>query len=124
MSEIYTLTKQISRSNYQSEDEFISKIKMIARDHYENFHYERQDFKELFRKHDLLDIVMFDIANFWEESVELGFDFADYEAPEDLINAVIQTINALKENGEFKKSNIVVKLNTYLLSFVSFDFSA
>jgi hypothetical protein len=124
MSEIYTLTKQISRSNYQLEDEFISKIKMVIRDHYENYPFQHEEFRERFKQNELLDIIMYDIVNFWEDSVELGFDFADYEAPEDLINAVIQTINALKENVEFKKSNIVVKLNTYLLSFVSFDFSA
>jgi hypothetical protein len=124
MSEIYTLTKQISRSNYQSEEEFISKIKMVVQDHYENFHFERQDFKELFRKHDLLDIVMFDIANFWEESVELGFDFSDYKTPEGLIEAVIQTVNTVKLNEEVKESNIVIQLNTYFLSAVSFQFSA
>jgi len=54
----------------------------------------------------------------------LVFDFVDYEAPEDLIDAVIQTINALKENDEVNEPNIVVKLNSYLVSFVSFDFSA
>ena len=124
MSEIYTLTKQISRSNYQSEEEFISKIKMVVRDHFENYPFQHEEFRERFKQNELLDIIMFDIVNFWEDSVDLGFDFSDYEAPEDLINVVLQTINVLKENEEFKKSNIVVKLNSYLLSFVSIDFSA
>ncbi len=124
MSEIYTLTKQISRSNYQSEEEFISKIKMVVRDHFENYPFQHEEFRERFKQNELLDIIMFDIVNFWEDSVDLVFDFVDYEAPEDLIDAVIQTINALKENDEVNEPNIVVKLNSYLVSFVSFDFSA
>jgi hypothetical protein len=65
---------------------------------------------------------MFDIANFWESSIELNFDIVDYKTPQELITSVEQTVKKMEENSRGKGLNIVVKLNTYLLPFVSFSF--
>jgi hypothetical protein len=122
MSEIYTLTKQISRSNYRTDKEFYAKIKMVVEDHFENYSFQHQELKEVFRQNELLDIIMFDIANFWESSIELNFDIVDYKTPQELITSVEQTVKKMEENSRGKGLNIVVKLNTYLLPFVSFSF--
>jgi hypothetical protein len=78
-SEIFTYTKQISRSNYFSEEEFMNRIETIIKDHYENFISEYFTIKDTFFRFEKTEIITGDIVKFYENNVELSFDLIDFD---------------------------------------------
>jgi hypothetical protein len=120
-SEIFTYTKQISRSNYFSEEEFMNRIETIVKDHYENFISEYFTIKDTFFRFEKSEIITGDIVKFYENNVELSFDLIDFETSEKLMEHIISSKKII-ENQFPLNENIVIKLNTYLLSDVRITF--
>jgi hypothetical protein len=122
MSSIFTYTIQISKDNYESEQLFNDKIDFVIREYFDNYYLKHFKLKELFIKYDLLDIPVGDIVNFWDDNIVLNFDIVDYETPDKLIEFVKKSIEIVNLNEEILNQNIVIKLNTYLLSDVRITF--
>jgi len=120
-SEIFTYTKQISRSNYFSDEEFMKRIETIVKDHYENFISEYFPIKDTFFRFEKTEIITGDIVKFYENNVELSFDLIDFDTSEKLMEHIISSKKII-ENKFSLNENIVIKLNTYLLSDVRITF--
>jgi hypothetical protein len=116
MNDTFILTKQISRSNYFSEEDFVQRIADIVNDNFENYHFQHFGYKDIFIKSELTEIILFDIENFWQEKIELNFDFADFQAPDTLIEMILSSIEIVKKNPKYNNENIVIKLHTYLIT--------
>jgi hypothetical protein len=116
MNDTFILTKQISKSNYFSEEDFVQRIADIVNDNFENYHFQHFGYKDIFIKSEITEIILFDIENFWQEKIELNFDFADFQAPDSLIEMILSSIEIVKKNPKFNNENIVIKLHTYLIT--------
>jgi hypothetical protein len=115
MNFIFTLVKQISRSNYFSEESFLNRIKDVLNDHYENYPFQHFWYKKLFIEKELLEIELFDKPNIWENHAELNFDIFDYKTADELMKLIETTLLIIKNDPEYKDMNILIKLNTYIL---------
>jgi hypothetical protein len=120
-SQIFTYTKQISRSNYFSEEEFMNRVETIVKDHFDNFVYEYFTIKDTFFRFDRTEIITGDIVKFYENNVELSFDLIDFDTSEKLMEHIISSKKII-ENQFSLNENIVIKLNTILLSDVRISF--
>jgi hypothetical protein len=116
MNDTFILTKQISKSNYFSEEDFVQRIADIVNDNFENYHFQHFGYKDIFIKSELTEIILFDIENFWQEKIELNFDFADFQEPDSLIEMILSSIEIVKKNPKYNNENIVIKLHTYLIT--------
>jgi hypothetical protein len=116
MNDTFILTKQISQTNYFSNEEFIQRVKDIVNDNFENYHLQHFEFKDIFIQSERSEIILFDISNFWEKRIELNFDFADFEEPESLIKLILSSIEITRKAPVFNNENIVVRLHTYLIT--------
>ena len=116
MNDTFILTKQISRGNYFSEEDFVQRIADIVNDNFENYHFQHFGYKDIFIKSELTEIILFDIENFWQEKIELNFDFADFQDPDSLIEVILSSIEIVKKDPKYNNENIVIKLHTYLIT--------
>jgi hypothetical protein len=116
MNDTFILTKQISRSNYFSDKDFKQRIIDIVKDNFENYHLQHFRFKEIFIQSEETEIILFDRCNFWENKIELNFDFADFQDPEKLIKLILSSIEITNKSPEYNNENIVVRLHTYLIT--------
>ena len=110
-SQVFTFVKQLSMSNYSNKKEFYHRLESVIQDHFENhptFHFE---LKEIFIEHQTDEIVILDIPKLWEKTIELNFEFHDFQTPQEMIDEVKFTIHNLEG---LEGQNIVVRLNTYL----------
>jgi hypothetical protein len=116
MNDTFILTKQISRSNYFSEEDFVQRIADIVNDNFENYHFQHFGYKDIFIQSELTEIILFDIENFWQEKIELNFDFVDFQDPDRLIEMILSSIEIVRKNPKYNNENIVIKLHTYLIT--------
>jgi hypothetical protein len=54
-----------------------------------------------------------DIPNFWEEHVDLRFDFVDYESADRLSYQIEFMMDVIRDQPEYKDANILIGLVSY-----------
>jgi spermidine synthase len=99
----------------------MNRVETIVKDHFDNFVYEYFTIKDTFFRFDRTEIITGDIVKFYENNVELSFDLIDFDTSEKLMEHIISSKKII-ENQFSLNENIVIKLNTILLSDVRISF--
>jgi hypothetical protein len=113
----YQFIHQISMKYYQDWDEMLDKIRFYISRYFRNMKPYLEMTDEIFKKHNIDEVLSGDIVNEWEGSLVYKIDFRDFKEPEEMLKTLLISLRVFFNSPELRKRNLVIHLVHHILPF-------